>query len=272
MPPDGAPPAGDARWTPALRSVGDAGGGAAERRDEAPLLIIAATEMELGGLLPRLADRRDAGLAGWPAAWAGRLAGRRAVLVAGGIGKASAAGAVAAFAERLRPSACLTTGIAGAYVGAFVPVGAAACAVSETDLDAGVAYAGGTASLTEIPLARVEAGPHGPARYETFPTDAAWTEALAAACGLAPQRFATSDAVSGDLDVAAERAERSGAALESMEGAGAALACARLGLPFAELRGVSNVAGVRDKGAWDVSAAITAASGALLRALADGPL
>jgi futalosine hydrolase len=249
---------------------GSAGDG--QRGEEAPLLIVAATEMELGGLLPHLADRRDAGLAGWPAAWSGRLAGRRAALVAGGIGKASAAGAVAAFAERLRPSACLMTGIAGAYVGAFVPVGAAACAASETDLDAGVAYADRTASLAEIPLARVEAGPHGPARYETFPTDPAWREALASACGLAPQRFATSDAVSGDLDVAAARAHRSGAALESMEGAGAALACARLGLPFAELRGVSNVAGVRDKVAWDVPAAIAAASGALLRALAHGPV
>jgi futalosine hydrolase len=57
-----------------------------------------------------------------------------------------------------------------------------------------------------------------------------------------------------------------------MEGFGAALACARLGLPFAEVRGVSNVAGVRDKAAWDVPSAIRASSSAVRAALRDGPV
>ena len=82
--------------------------------------------------------------------------------------------------------------------------------------------------------------------------------------------FATSDAISGDLDVAALRFEASDAAIESMEGAGAALACHHLDLPFAELRGVSNIAGVRDKSQWQVDAALKAMSRALVTALQIG--
>ena len=237
--------------------------------DQPPLLIVAATEAELRELVAELHDPRPIGGGAWPSAWLGRLRQRHVALVACGVGKASSAAAVAWFAATLRPSACLMTGIAGAYVGAFVPVGAAVCATSETDLDAGVAYRSRTASLAEIPLPRVPADDRSerPELFEVFPTDPRWTAALARACDAAPVPFATSDAIAGDLDVAADRAERSGAAIESMEGAGAALACARLGLPFAQVRGVSNVAGVRDKAAWNVRGAVRAASTAILAAV-----
>ncbi|MDZ7707317.1 MAG: futalosine hydrolase [Trueperaceae bacterium] len=246
--------------------------------DEAPLLIVAATEMELRDLLVETRESRAIDGSAWPVAWTGRLRRRPVALVACGVGKASAASAVAWFAATLRPSACLMTGIAGAYVGAFVPVGSAVCAASETDLDAGVAYTDTITSLAEIPLPRVPAsgrsyedldrgGDRGGDLFEVFPTDPGWTSALSGACGTVPVPFATSDAIAGDLDVAASRAARSGAAIESMEGAGAALACARLGLPFAQVRGVSNVAGVRDKAAWNVGSAVRAGSSALLAAL-----
>lgn len=255
------------------------------RSDEAPLLIVAATEMELRDLLARLREPRAIDGSAWPVARTGRLQGRSVAIVACGVGKASAATAVAWLAAALRPSACLMTGIAGAYVGAFVPVGSAVCAATETDLDAGVAYLDAMTSLAEIPLPRVAASAGLDGRtdprpepggdlFEVFPTDADWTSALSVACGTVPVPFATSDAIAGDLDVAARRAARSGAAVESMEGAGAAVACARLGLPFAEVRGVSNVAGVRDKAAWNVGAAVGAATDALLAALrrSEAPL
>lgn len=240
---------------------------------EAPLLLLAATEMELRDLLAELREPRPIDDSAWPAAWLGRLRGRSVAVVACGVGKASAASAVAWFAATLGPSACLMTGIAGAYVGAFVPVGSAVCAASETDLDAGVAYPHTTTSLAEIPLPRVPADARSGRRdlFEVFPTDPGWTSTLSSACGTVPVPFATSDAIAGDLDVAASRAARSGAAVESMEGAGAALACARLGLPFAEVRGVSNVAGVRDKAAWNVGSAVRAASDAVLAALGRPP-
>ena len=235
----------------------------------APLAIVAATRGEVEPLRKRLAKAIERSVPGTERAWHGELAGRPVVVATCGVGTVAASGAAVGLALSVRPSVLLMTGIAGAYVGAFVPVGVAVAASTEFDLDAGVLASSGMRPLASVPLARGE-GPDGP-WFDTVATDVAWRDALAAACGTVPLPFATSDAVSGDLDVAAARAERSGASLESMEGFGAALACARLGLPFAEVRGVSNVAGVRDKAAWEVRGAIAAASDALLAVVRHAP-
>ena len=238
---------------------------------DGPLLILAATRMELADLAVGLEGEAPADLPAWPDAQRGRLDGHDVILLASGVGKASAAAGVAYAHACVGLTACINVGIAGAYVGAFVPVGAAVAAASEFDLDAGIATrtVEGTAMtpLDTVPLPRVSPFDGSPGLFDLFPTDSTWTERLAAASGTTPQPFATSDAIAGDLDVAAERADRSGAAIESMEGAGAALACAHLGVPFAAIRGVSNVAGVRDKAQWDVSTAVRAYSHALRSAL-----
>lgn len=238
-------------------------------RPPGPVAVVAATDGELAPLRALLDASEVLTLAGCDGAWRGSLAGRPLVLAVSGVGTVAAATTVATLAARAGPSAVILTGIAGAYVGAFVPVGAAVAAASEHDLDAGVLGREDHASLATIPLPRGEA-PDGPV-FERLPTDPGWRATLARASGTVAVPFATSDAISGDLDVAAARSGRSGAAIESMEGFGAALACARLGLPFGELRGVSNVAGVRDKAAWDVPAALRAATRALRIALVEGP-
>jgi futalosine hydrolase len=56
------------------------------------------------------------------------------------------------------------------------------------------------------------------------------------------------------------------AVAEAMEGYGAAVAAAQAGLPFAELRTISNPVGPRDRGAWRITEAfqaLTAAAAAL---------
>lgn len=234
-----------------------------------PLALIAATQGELAPLLARLDHPSTISVLGTDAAWRGRLVGRSVVLAVCGVGTVAAAGATVGLVARFDPSAVIMTGIAGAYVGAFVPVGGAVTASSEFDLDAGVGTITGMRSLATVPLARGQ-GPAGPL-YDQVVTDPAWRDRLAAASGTVALPFATSDAIAGDLDTAAERASRSGASVESMEGFGAALACARLDVPFAEIRGVSNVAGVRDKEAWDIPGAVRAATTALLDALAQAP-
>lgn len=52
--------------------------------------------------------------------------------------------------------------------------------------------------------------------------------------------------------------ESLGIQVESMEGAGWALACWRLGVPLAQLRAISNVAGPRDRDAWQIDPALRA--------------
>ena len=73
--------------------------------------------------------------------------------------------------------------------------------------------------------------------------------------------------VTGTAGTAARLAEAHPAAVaEAMEGFGVACAAATAGVPFAELRTVSNVIGPRDRSAWrlaDAFAALTTAAKSL---------
>lgn len=229
---------------------------------------MAATALELEPLRARLEGGESGPGTAWPSARLGRLEGRSVVLAESGIGVAAAAAATAVLAERHGPSACIVIGIGGTYAGSFVPIGSAVVASEERFLDLGVVTLAGGERLRTLPLppGLQESPSAGP-----LPTDPAWRDALVRACGIEPVPFATSDGISGDLDVAASRSARSGAAIESMEGAGAALVCLHTSLPFAEVRGVSNVAGQRDKETWEIGPAVDAASKALLLALRHGP-
>ena len=60
--------------------------------------------------------------------------------------------------------------------------------------------------------------------------------------------------------------ESFGAAIENMEGAGVALVCRQLGLPFSELRAVSNLVGPREPKTWQVRAPLRRL-GALIRTM-----
>ncbi len=62
--------------------------------------------------------------------------------------------------------------------------------------------------------------------------------------------------VSGDIQTAAERWGRYGALAENMEGSAIAQTCFLFDAAFLEFRGISNMAGVRDKSKWDLDVAL----------------
>ena len=71
-------------------------------------------------------------------------------------------------------------------------------------------------------------------------------------------------AASGDAQAAAARAAgHPAAAAEEMEGYAVALAARRFGVPFAIVRGISNVAGDRDLARWRLREALEAAAARL---------
>lgn len=72
---------------------------------------------------------------------------------------------------------------------------------------------------------------------------------------------------SGDPETAAARFRRYGALAENMEGSGAAQACFLFGIPFFECRGISNIAGVREKEQWDMKLALAHCHAVLARLL-----
>lgn len=228
------------------------------------MAVVTATRLEAGPLLSELDARPAPSWApSWPALTAGELRGVPVVVASTGLGKASAAATVAALlgASAGAVRAVVQVGVGGAYPGAAVGMGQAALAASELDLDLGVGRHPGWQGLEALAVPGDETRNRidlaGPA-----------LDAASQATGLRALPFATSDAVTALEDDAAYLAGRFGVAVESMEGAGAARAAALLRVPFVEVRGVSNEAGVRDKSRWRLRDAVAAACQAAPAAIA----
>ncbi len=179
-----------------------------------------------------------------------------------GVGKVNTAAGLALALERLEPAAVVQFGIGGAFVGSFLSVGMVAVAAREVHLDTGVRTDAGWQGMESLGFPLLN---KGEPLYNIFPTDQMLTQKILEATGAHPCTFGTSETVTGSFDDAQTLHERFDVSIESMEGAAAAQVCLALGVPFAELRGVSNIVGERDKRAWDVPAAVRAVNGAVER-------
>jgi futalosine hydrolase len=219
-----------------------------------PLLLVSATAEEARPLREAL---DGASLpARWGHAWEGRLGDVDVVLTHLGVGKANTAAGLALALERWRPEAVVQYGIGGAFVGSFLSSGMVAVASADVHVDTGAGEADAWEDMESVGFPLLE-GP--PPRFNEMPTDRRLSERLAAPSAAPLLRFATSERLQRRFDVA----------IESMEGAAAAQVCLALGVPFAEIRAVSNVVGERDRRTWDVPRAIRAVQGALGAALPD---
>jgi futalosine hydrolase len=227
-------------------------GGFAER---ASVLIVASVGHELSPIISQLGAPRSVALGRRPGA-EGELCGREVCLLECGIGKAAAAASLAAALETRSPSSVLAIGIGGAYPGAGLLPRDLALASEEIFADEGV----------ETP-----AGWQG---YEAFVVSSGAqnrialdgelvARARAALDRVALGPFATVSTCSGTELLARRMEKRWGAIMESMEGAAWALVARRYGVPFVELRAVSNVAEDRDVKAWDLGGAVAALAAAL---------
>ncbi|MGC8875566.1 futalosine hydrolase [Thermus sp.] len=192
-------------------------------------------------------------------AWKG-LKGEGFVYLETGIGKVNAAMALAAYAARNPVERALLFGLAGAYPGG-PPLGEAVLVGEEVEADLGLKE-----GLEPLGFPALELGERR--YYNRFPLDPGLTGALAQRLGLRVAVGLTRDLVSEGPEEALALARRWGAALENMEGAAFARACLALGVRGAELRAISNPAGVRDRGAWRLREAVLALERAVGRLLA----
>ncbi len=233
--------------------------------DERPLLLICATDTEAAPIRSALADAARVGVP-LGSAVAGRVHGIPVVLAVLGVGKTNTAAGTALAVHELAPAAVVQFGIGGAYVHSFLSVGMVVAASGDVDLDAGFRDAEGWQGMEALGFALLEAS-DGTPTYNEIPTDARITDALAAPLHVPPARFGTSDTVTAEFDTSEGLQERFDLAIESMEGSAAAQVCAALGVPFGEIRGVSNIVGERNKGAWNIPYAVREVGSALLGAL-----
>jgi futalosine hydrolase len=88
--------------------------------------------------------------------------------------------------------------------------------------------------------------------------DEALVARVAARTPVAAGPIVTVSTVTGTAERAKELVAAYDPAAEGMEGAGVLAAARAHGLPFLELRGISNLVGRRDRSAWDLPAALAA--------------
>jgi futalosine hydrolase len=163
--------------------------------------------------------------------------------------------------------AVLLCGIAGAFPERLraspLPVRLGGVCVVGSDMlaDEGVATADGFLDLGG-PIAG-----HGQRLLDTgpFPANPRMASDAAARLGIGIVRGATVSTCSGTDDVARVLHRRSHADIESMEGAAIAAVCRRREVPLLHLRAISNWTGDRNRGEWNVGAAVDALREAMQR-------
>jgi futalosine hydrolase len=212
------------------------------------------------------------------------------VLAVGGCDKANTAHMLTCLLEAMRPGPSLVVqvGVAGAFRApgegddgrssrAVPHLGDLVLATQEAYSDTGSSSPEGWLSAADLglPIAQVAGVELG----GVFPLDPALVEAARAAVATIewPGSLTivhagpclTSSQITGRQADADALYERWGALAESMEGAAAAHMCALYGVPFLEIRGISNLVGDRDRGAWQVERAVVVAGEAALAVVAS---
>jgi futalosine hydrolase len=179
-----------------------------------------------------------------------------------GVGKTAAAAAlterlVVGDAHRTRPSAVLLIGLCGAYA-ADLAVGSLCLVANDVLADEGRADDRGFHDIASLGFGSI-----GP-----FATEPRRTARVAAALRAPIVAGATVSTCSGTDALSAALAARTGAAIETMEGAAVGLVCARFAVPWIQLRAVSNRTGAAYRATFDARAALDALRGAAPRAIA----
>jgi futalosine hydrolase len=193
-----------------------------------------------------------------------------------GVGKTAAAVSMCAvLRNRPQVRGVLLFGVAGAFPdrlrarsGPVSMLGT--CVVVEDRFgDEGVATPEG---FHPLPLAGLYATSDGRMLGDAavFPAHRRMAEDAARRLDVPLVRGVTVSTCSGVDDRARELHARTGADVESMEGAAVSYVCQKLELPLLHVRAISNWTGDRDRGEWNLGAAVDALTAAVRRLVAAG--
>jgi len=225
------------------------------------LWIVAAVKEEIGILLSESNARsvKDIGAIPQYVGTAGNQMVRFGVI---GIGIASAGLALGYLLSLETPEGIIIVGSAGALPGSGLGVGDVVVADSEILAELGVLVGAGIGDATLLGL---------PDMDQQIAFDQALGDDLFTAAGRVGNamhgKVLTVVGLSATQDQAEARAKRFKAAAENMEGYAVALAGRNLGIMAAEVRGISNRAGDRNKADWDLKIANERSQSAVLEYL-----
>jgi futalosine hydrolase len=234
------------------------------------IALLSSMPFESEYILSCLKNVRSSGIAGKPV-FKGKLSGVNTVIMNTGIGKVNAAHSATSVIEKFPVSKILFTGVGGAYPGSGLNNGDIAAASKEILGDEGVLEAKGWGSLKQIGIPLVQ---NGKKKYFneyplTSPSLRIFRSENERDIKIRKGPFVTVSAATGTQKRAKELEKRFSAICENMEGAAAAQVCAIYGIPMIEIRGISNIAGVRDKRKWHLQLASENCQKAALRIITE---
>lgn len=223
-----------------------------------PVLIIAAVAEELTGLHKRL-GQPSLGHKAARLMCRGHLAGTAVHLLETGPGQINTARALTAYIESERPALVIQTGCAGGFDGAKLALGDIGIASREINAQWGIENPGEAPVVSPFSFNILKKG--DAKIQDSYPMESELVENTRfvlhqafAVTGVkvAVGPFITVSTITAS-DTSAEKYYRKYRALmENMEGAAAAHICIHYGIPFLEIRSVSNRVGLRCKKMWDL--------------------
>ena len=202
----------------------------------------------------------------------GVLANQQILLCVGGVGKVNAAHAATLMISNFDPRAFIVFGVGGAYHSSGARVGDIALATEEIAGDEGVLTSDGFKGTEHIGIALVRSD-HAQ-RYNRFPVSAGHLRKAQQALSRTKTRalthtgtFITVSMCTGTSRRAKELEGLYHGLCENMEGAAVAQVAELHGLPWLEVRGISNIVEARDLKTWDVQTAAEAVQTAVQQIL-----
>ena len=199
----------------------------------------------------------------------GTLTGQHVTVCIGGMGKVNAAHAATLLAQH-KPEALVIFGVSGAYPSSGAKIGDIALAKEEIFGDEGVLTPDGFKDTEFIGIPLVKSATS--VIYNTYPAaEAPLQHAIktlvarqqAVARDVHIGTFVTLSTCTGTSERAIELEDRYHGLCENMEGAAAAQIAELYGVPWLEIRGISNIVEDRDLRKWDIPRATLAAQQAV---------
>ncbi len=185
-------------------------------------------------------------------AYKGKLSGLDVLLINTGIGKVNASHAATVVAGNYPVGKIINLGVGGAYSGSGLGPGEIAIATMEIFGDDGVFTSKGWKDMKEIGIPVIQKGRKK--YYNEFLLSRPPSSLLKAqdngVVKIKSGPFITVGSASGTQKRARELENRFCGICENMEGAAIAQVCTMYGLPMIEVRGISNIVGIRDKRRW----------------------
>ena len=200
----------------------------------------------------------------------GQIYGKRIVLVEAGIGTTNTTQALTAILEGSHAAAVIQIGIGGAFASSGLKVGDIAVATEEILGEFGIidesGWSGGES--IGIPLLDEPTQVFNRIALDEYAGNRSATAAESVSeglgCSVRSGSFLTVQNVTGTKEQAETLDKRFSAICENMEGAAAAQVCALYGVPFTEIRGISNRVEKRDLSKWDIPLAASRAQETVL--------